>query len=463
VENYRWKITLDLNRFMTVSLINDIFQFTANPNEASHSYQEFEKNFKTPLKINNATKNFLKIFGNSGFLSRFIINNPQTYSDYLKSPYQEHEKPLENFQKEIAKIVSHKNAGAQFFEALKKYKYTEYIRITIKELLGLNQIMIYREISSLAIAIVQVLTRSLLNDLKKKYSLKNNQDGDFAILAMGKLGGLELNYSSDIDLIGLYDQDQNYTSTTSHEFFVKLFAQLGLVLTEMDQNGFLFRVDWDLRPEGKSGTLANSLNAMDEYYESFGAEWERQAYIKSRTLFQQKDLGDQFLSLLTPFIYRKTFDEKTIKNTWDMKAKIVQELKKNSSNGINIKLDEGGIRDIEFFIQGFQLLYGGKIKALRDPNTLSALKQLNKNKLISKETETTLEKSYLFLRRLESCIQMENEQQSHLVKNNSQAKIKLARRMGITLPEDDAVNLLDEELTDVRYTVKKIFHEVYGR
>jgi len=360
------------NQIIGNLLNTDSFKYTANPDEANHFFDEFNKALKETISPNDEKNNFLKIFGNSRFLSQFIINNPDVYQGYQKSPYQKKEKPFEVFQNEVAKLKD------DTLVPLKKYKYQEYVRITIKELMGWDQTIVYKELSSLALAIVQKLTKNICGELMDSYKIKKDKLGDFAILAMGKLGGLELNYSSDIDLIGLYDKDQDYQTISSHELFVKLYTKLGQLLGDTDQNGFLFRTDWDLRPEGKSGTLANSITAMEHYYELFGMEWERQAYIKARVLYQKNKLGDQTVAMLTPFVYRKALDEKTIKNIWDMKAKIIQELQKKPLNGINIKLDEGGIRDIEFFIQGFQLLYGGKIEDLRDQNTISTLKKLKK-------------------------------------------------------------------------------------
>lgn len=449
--------------------LDHIFQTAADPGEAERLFQEFQKALNKPVKTDTVTENFLKIFGNSRFLSRFVIKNPEIFHEYRQSRYREKEKPLKAFAAEAA-------GAAQFiapnkrdklrdsgFANLKKYKYREYVRLTIKELLGHDQAVIYREFSSLARVIVTGLLKHLSGELASEYGLKEEKIGDYALIAMGKLGGQELNYSSDIDIIGLYDKDADLGAVTCHEFFVKLFTRLGQVLSQPDENGFFFRPDWDLRPEGRAGTLANALSAMEDYYEAFGAEWERQAYIKAGTLYQKKDVGDTLLRILSPWIYPKALDQKTIKNTWDMKAKIVQEWQKKSQAGTNIKLDAGGIRDIEFFVQGFQLLHGGKIRDLREPNTLKALDLLATHGLVKKEKTHTLKQSYLFLRRLESAIQMENEQQTHVIRDDFETRLKLARRMGFTQTETDAVSRLEEDLLNVRSAVKKLFDEVYGQ
>lgn len=349
----------------------------------------------------------------------------------------------------------------ELYTALKKYKYQEFVRLTIKELLGFDQNMIYRELSHLALAIVKRVGKELQQQLLKEQNLTNKDIGEFTIFTMGKLGGLELNYSSDIDLIGIHAQDKPLKDSNTHEFYAKFFIKLGQILSQTDQHGFLFRVDWDLRPEGKSGTMTNSLVSCETYYTTFGAEWERQAFIKAAPLYPEQHLDQQLVKMLTPFVYRKTFDEKTIQNIWNMKANIVKAWQQKQSSALNIKLDAGGIRDIEFFAQGFQLLYGGKTPALRSRNTVATLQELAKQKLISPTESQILIDSYLFLRRLESCIQMQDEQQSHTVKNDTQHKLELARRLGLSGENDQVVEKLEQKIKDVGTQVKSLFEKVY--
>ncbi len=445
-------------------MAKDIFKNSANPNEAENFYKEFSSEFKKnhhkAFQTNKDNHSFLKIFGNSPFLCRFIITNTWVYEQYQNSSYLTKEKPLSQFTNEVKSIVNtHQNPTS----TLKKYKYQEYLRLTIRELLGLDQEVTYREFSFLATAITSHYLTTNFDKLITKNKLDKEAIGDYAVIALGKLGGCELNYSSDIDIVGLYEKDGTSEKITNHEFFSNLFTQTGFDLSQNDQDGFFFRVDWDLRPEGKTGVLANSLGAMERYYQTFGEEWERQAYIKGSPLFQNTNLGDRFLSMLKPFVYRKYFDEKTIHNIWDIKSRISQESQDKEYDGINLKCDHGGIRDIEFFIQGFQLLYGGKFPAIQEQNTLMALKAIETQKFITAQTVNVLKQSYLFLRRMESCIQMENEQQTHVFKSDAGHKFKIARRMGFTNNTNEAVEILEENLLNVQSAVKRIFDEVYEK
>jgi [glutamine synthetase] adenylyltransferase / [glutamine synthetase]-adenylyl-L-tyrosine phosphorylase len=438
------------------------FTYTASPNEAESHFQEFCRNYKSETKKDFDTQKHPKlitIFGNSRFLGLFLIKNPSLADKYTASIYKNKEKSYGKFCEEITKITQ---GAIDPINALKRYKYTEFLRLTIKELLGLDQSITYRELSFLAIAISENVLKFTHSEIKLKHDIQFTESNDYAIIAMGKLGGGEVNYSSDIDLIGLYDTDEKLNSLTKHEFYQKLFVLFGKRLTSQNEHGFLYRVDWDLRPEGKSGTLANSLNAMEKYYVTFCAEWERQAYIKANPLFQQNSLGNEFLKLMQAIVYRKSLDEESIKSIWSMKEKIHDELSNKKSYGINIKLGKGGIRDIEFFTQGLQLIYGGRNRDLRKANTLLALEELAKLKLIDAETKEALSKSYLYLRRLESCLQMENEQQTHTLKSNASEQLKVARRMGIFSKPDDAINQLNEQLFRTTAVVHQIFSEAYG-
>jgi len=438
-------------------------KFSASPQEAENFYLSFQESYQNkigkPLACNKDNENLIKIFGNSRFLCNFLINNPDASNVYTQSKYKYQEKDL---QSHLADLQSCLKTRGNSLDTLKYYKYQEYLRLTIKELMGVNQMENYSEFSSLAYVITQTLVEKHLSELLNQYDLKKDDVSDFSLIAMGKLGGNALNYSSDIDLIGFYEHDGEHKNITNHEFYTKLFERLTKDLQALDQNGFLFRVDWDLRPEGKSGTLANSLRAMEEYYETFGEEWERQAFIKARVMYQTDSVGDRFLKIMKPFVYRKLFDEKTVKNIWEMKKRIHHDLKSKPRKGINIKLDEGGIRDIEFFIQGFQLLHGGQHKELQNQSTLKSLHELEKLKLIKEGQADVLKKSYLFLRKLESCIQMDDERQSHVYPNNPEDEEKIARRMAYTNENNSAVEFLREDLENIRENVKDIFTKTYG-
>lgn len=461
-----------------------LFSLSANPDEAHSLYADFLKSFRDhahrDFAINEKNQAILTLFGNSTFLAQYLVQNPQAAETYALSDYHQEEKPLAVFVQEIKKLLpdghgspSLRRSGPRpsasggcppddFSKILKTYKYQEYIRLTIKELAKRDGQKTYREFSHLASVILNVVLNHVVAEHFGKMGVPLKRVGGFALIAMGKLGGHELNYSSDVDLIGIYEEDESWGDLTRHEVFEKIFSHFGKECQTRNHDRFLYRVDWDLRPEGKTGALANSLYALEQYYESFGQEWERQAFIKADIVGETNKTGERFLKFITPFVYRKSFDEKSIKHIWDMKSRIVAELKEKSPSGINIKLDHGGIRDIEFFIQGFQLLHGGKMPALRHKNTVSALLELGHHGIVPPHKTQLLIESYQYLRRLESCLQMENEEQTHWLSQDKKVKFKVARRMGYSEESETAMGMMDEELAKIRNAVREIFAQYYS-
>lgn len=441
------------------------FDKTAAPDEAQRDFEAFCQSYRRQFGKDwpkTAQSHALElIFGNSRFLSAFLIRSPEMAESFLSLCKWDCEKSLEDFKREIDATTRSVNDKNALIKRLKHFKYAEYLRLTLKELHLKDQSGTYREFSRLCFSITEVLADSLWLELVEKHHLKYDAPGDVALIAMGKLGGEELNYSSDIDIIGLYESESEIGETTRHEFYTKFFTEIGKGLEHYDENGFLYRVDWDLRPEGKTGTLANSLAAMETYYEAFGEDWERQAFIKADVLYQRSTLGKRFLAMMTPFAYRKYIDVKTFERLRDMKSRIIVELGKKKLDGINIKIGHGGIRDVEFIVQGLQLLNGGKIPVLRARGTLNALELLKTHDLIAEKTAELLKRGYLFLRRIESALQMEDERQTHLLKNSPMERLKVARRLGYAGTADQALNAFSEELQKTSDFIHKTFRSFY--
>jgi len=270
------------------------------------------------------------------------------------------------------------------------------------------------------------LGNPILNDPKKNFK--------FSVIALGKLGAGELNFSSDIDLLFIYNSDDGYIKGNEeisiHEFSSKLSNSIINLLSEITEFGFCHRVDADLRPEGKSGPITNSIDAAVNYYQYFGQEWERMALIRAKPVAGDTALGERFIKELLPFIYRKSLDLKSLDRIKETKEKIQKEAKKSIKEGINIKLGEGGIREAEFIVQAIQILNGGEGKKLINRNTIEALKAIEKGKYLPKLQCRQLKDAYIFLRHMENMIQMPDEKQTHIMPSDP-AKLKdLALRMG---------------------------------
>ncbi len=268
----------------------------------------------------------------------------------------------------------------------------------------------------------------------------------YVALAMGKQGAGELNYSSDIDLIILFDPDR-YKDLPAHRIqdsMVRLTRNLMRLLSERTEDGYVFRTDLRLRPNPGATPIALSCNAALSYYESLALNWERAAMIKARPVAGDLALGDYFLSEIRPFIWRKHLDFTALDDIYDIKCQISQHKGKQSLKipGHNVKLGRGGIRTIEFFAQTQQLVWGGRDPDLRTRKTCQALRILAQRGHIQETTCHDLEQSYWFLRRLENRIQMVDDQQTHSIPDTDEKLGSLAAFMGYNDTERFATDVL---------------------
>jgi glutamate-ammonia-ligase adenylyltransferase len=286
------------------------------------------------------------------------------------------------------------------------------LRIGLRDLLGKADLReTVSELSDLAGACLQTAYRRIDAELTKKHGrpVLIREDGTtafagFAVIAMGKLGGNELNFSSDIDLMYAYSADGETEGVqsndgapsnriTNHQYFIKLAEKLTAVIGESTEDGFVFRVDLRLRPEGQRGPLAQSLGGYEIYYESWGQTWERSALIKARPVAGDENVGQEFLERITPFVFRKYLDYGAIAEVREMKQKINKDVQQKGKTFRDVKLGYGGIREIEFVIQALQLMYAGKDKSLRERNALKALHALSQKGLITYQEQADLSKA----------------------------------------------------------------------
>ena len=291
------------------------------------------------------------------------------------------------------------------------------------------------------------------------------QGSGFIVLGIGKLGGYELNYSSDIDLIIVFDE---YRVKTEHPenlsyAFVRMTRELIRILEERTPDGYVFRTDLRLRPDPGSTPLAVSFTAAEIYYGSLGQNWERAAMIKSRPLAGDNITANDFQKLMRSWIWRKNLDFATIQDIHSIKRQIntQSQKKKKSFSSIlsyNVKLDHGGIREIEFFVQTQQLIYGGRNPEIRQPDTINALKALLNKELISTQAEEDLINAYGFLRNTEHRLQMIDDQQTHSLPSTPESLETFSKFMGYK-NSDNFIKDLKKHVTLVKEHYKALFEE----
>ncbi|PWB81627.1 MAG: bifunctional [glutamate--ammonia ligase]-adenylyl-L-tyrosine phosphorylase/[glutamate--ammonia-ligase] adenylyltransferase [Candidatus Methylomirabilota bacterium] len=390
----------------------------------------------------------LTLFGSSQHLSDILIRYPQDLHWLLEPGVLRRARSKEELASELDELFSRATNQQRVWTALRRFKMRETLRIGLQDLLGnLNLSGVTQQLSLMADVALQRAYEVCRAELVRRYGepqcagLSGDKVCEFAIIGMGKLGGEELNFSSDIDLLFVYEADGETTGVvgpsgiligrvSNHEFFARLGEDVIKAISELTAEGRVFRVDMRLRPEGRVGPLVYSLRGYELYYESWGQTWERMALIKARPVAGDVALGDAFLKLVAPFIYRRSLDYSAISEIRAMKNRIDAKVGRDQETFRHVKLGYGGIREVEFIAQTFQLLYGAGDPWIREPNTLRALQRLADREHITADEHTTLAVAYAFLRTVEHRLQILHHLQTHTLPTDEVALIKLARRLG---------------------------------
>lgn len=334
---------------------------------------------------------------------------------------------------------------------LRELRHRELIRIAWRDLLGeagLDEVM--HDLTRLAETLVQGALGWLEEQLHKRYGTPRDHEGaaqSLVVLGMGKLGGGELNFSSDIDLIFAYwhpGTTDGGRSIENQEFFQRLGRSLIAALTEATPEGFCYRVDMRLRPFGDSGPLVMHFDAMEDYYQGHGREWERYALIKARAIAGEPAAGERLMEKLRPFIYRRYLDYGAFANLRNLKRMINEESARRERVE-DVKHGGGGIREVEFVGQVFQLIRGGRDRALQRRDLLGVLDLLGERQLLPPHAVDQLVTAYRFLRRVENRLQMQNDQQTHRLPAHPFDRTRLALSMGFTDEASFEMALLREQ------------------
>src|SRR3989441_10451108 len=299
----------------------------------------------------------------------------------------------------------------QDFAALRFWKGREMTRVALRELANVAPLEeTTGELSQIAEICIRRVFEHWNAEFRKRYG---SPSAAFAILALGKLGGGELNHSSDVDLLFLYSDEGQLTPHLSyHEFFNRLGKKILETFSTPHPEGSLFRIDLRLRPEGSAGPLARSLESMENYYAGFGETWERLALIKARGIGGSRELAYEFLRQHQPFIYPRSASPDLLDEIAGIKRRIERDIVGADKLERDVKLGRGGIREIEFVVQTLQFIHGARHAFLQEPSTLKALQALHRLDLLPRDAVVVLEKGYHFLRRVEHRLQIGAEQQT---------------------------------------------------
>lgn len=385
----------------------------------------------------------IRLLGSSAYLGDVLIRQGKNWPELFLRQIKIKQKTVSQHLVELHALLASSASFDEFCAGLRRHKQREYLRIGARDLLpSVTMEETVRELSALADASLHAAYQYCRAAAEQDFGallLPDRQTPNrFVVLGMGKLGGGELNFSSDIDVIFLYQDDEGESSgglkgtTTPREFFTALGKKIVYAMGEVTDEGFVFRIDLRLRPMGTSGPLVQSLGSAMLYYESWGQCWERAALIKARPVAGDLELGKSFLKEIEPFVYRRYLDYTTVDELRHMKMRIENELLSADGKERNVKLGYGGIREIEFFTQALQLVNGGYEPKIRTPNTLEALEQLARHNFISAQDKVKLTAAYRFLRQVEHKVQMVQEAHAHSIPEDEDEEQALARRLDYT-------------------------------
>jgi [glutamine synthetase] adenylyltransferase / [glutamine synthetase]-adenylyl-L-tyrosine phosphorylase len=380
----------------------------------------------------------VRVLGSSSFLARLLVTRPALVRELAP-------------QADGFAAAPAADPIAPDWDAIRDAKYRALLRIAARDLAGRPFRTALRELSDLADACLSAaLARAALE----------TDVAPPSVLALGKLGGRELNWSSDVDLLLVYEAPPGIEADFErNRGIARLARAFAAGLEARGPQGFGYRVDLELRPEGAQGPLANSVDAALSYYESFGAEWERQAMIRLRAIAGPPEPAAALSRGLEPFVWRRSLSTDALHAVRDMKQRIERE-RREAGRDLEVDLKEGpgGIRDVEFGTQALQLFLGGRDPSVRTGNVLDALEALVRAGALPEPTADALGRGYLWLRRAEHAVQLDEERQTHAFPREARAQCALARRMGY---RDDSIDRARERLvadwTAVRSEVRAHF------
>lgn len=417
------------------------------------------------------------LLGAAPFFAPFFVRRPESFLRLCAEDLTKARTPAE-YGLRLREATAHSNQH-EVGNDLRRFKYYELARITVRDLSpdlapAPETPVILKELSWLADALLARALDAAADTLVVSHGPPQwrNSNGDeialrFCVLALGKLGGEELNYSSDVDLVYVFEAPPGTVIPESGpkelspvEYFTRLAQAFGRLVTDVTAEGFLYRIDLDLRPEGSRGQLVVSDEMLASYYELWAATWERAVFMKARPVAGDLAFGWQVVRSIDPMIYRSSMDLAAVAAIRELKER-VERRKDQGGEPFDVKIGPGGIRDIEFVAQALQLLHGGRFPQVRGRSTQRALRALSEVGMLGREEADALLDAYGFLRRTENRLQMEAEQRVHRLPRETGARGRLARAMGFL--GDGAVAAFEQELERHRRQVREIFAALFHR
>lgn len=441
---------------------------TSNPERVAQCFHELERRYPDLLAQVCGNTERLRwlatVFNLSRFLSDEVLRHPEWM---LQVDAVERVRTADEYNRRLRDFLANA-AGTDETELplhFALFRRRELLRILIRDGLGAPVSEVTEEISSLAEAILDHALKEVLTRAEAKHGRAVTEHGSagFAIIALGKLGGRELNYSSDIDLLFVYSGSGETTgphAITNKEFFNKVATQITNLLSTYTPAGVCYRVDLRLRPDGTLGEVSASLPGAKQYYSTRARDWELQMLVKARAVAGDVGVAEELLDFVRPLIYSTTLDFSTIETMSVTRERLSEKLSKKrlKDEQLDVKLAPGGIRDIEFLAQCLQRLHGARNSKVQHTGTLFALSSLLDGDLLSPTEHAQLAAAYNFLRTLEHRLQFDEDRQTHTLPSDPIELERLARRMLEPLSGADLLGRLNRHLENVHAIYDRIVH-----
>lgn len=453
------------------------FKECADPQRAARQF-ELLSGAHPPSRLEDSSADQAKIlaavWSGSQALSAWLLADPTLLRglspDALKFPRR-----LQGMLAEVGAWVPELLKAQDYvaaFRRLRHFQRAGLLRIAARDLARMTSVEeVTHELSNLADVCLDTVWRVCEAQLHVRHGRPYHQEPGGAwretagcVLGMGKLGGQELNYSSDVDVLFVYAEEGGVfkeppektrpprAAMTNHQFFNRLAEAFIAEVSRMTPEGTLYRIDLRLRPEGETGPLSRSLASYENYYAQWGQTWERMMLIKARGVAGEPQLAAEFLEMVQPFRYPRSMSQNVLREVADMKDRIEQEVVRTGELDRNVKLGRGGIREIEFIAQSLQLLHAGKQPFLQGSQTVPCLSKLVQYELLSGADADHLARAYCFLREVEHRLQMEDNLQTHTIPSQKPAQLRLARLMSFP-----TVNAFEKARSQHTGKVRQVF------
>ena len=378
------------------------------------------------------TELLLKTLGGSPYMAEILIRDPHHFYWLTDLEILNSARTKRAIERELIQTLKVLENEQQQLDYLRFFKRREMLHLGVRDLLRLCSVeQTLTTLSVVAEALISAAYWICASALRREYGMPRDVFTDFTILAMGKLGGGELNFSSDVDLTFIYGSDrQTAGSVEAFDYFRRLCQKITSALNDLTAEGYVYRVDLRLRPEGHGSKIVNSLEDYKRYFQSRLRTWERLALLKAWPVAGSRELGRLFLNAAAEYIYEVPFESKALEDVRHMKRQIDQEMLRRDQQERNVKLGTGGIREIELITQSLQVRFGARFPDIRERNTMAALGALRTHSIISSEERDALCKAYLFLRDVENKLQMVNDAQTHSLPRTFEELNACARLLG---------------------------------